>query len=176
MRAFIRYQGLQTDGPDKETIEAELDDYFYSLGLPIGEEVRKFPLRENGYRGDTDHKMLWTALSSIGRSECYEHANLIGKMYWNWPLPEVSEHRQTIISHYNETQSVFHQIPPEDRARISSLGTQYRLWRHLQLVNHPCLSSQFKIAENSDSIGIHNRLWEKMCEGCQNPDIRYIPE
>lgn len=174
LRAFIRYQGVQIDCPD-ESLYEELDEYFARHDRPSGEEIRKLPLNERGRRGDTNHKMLWNALSQIGRSKYYEDANLIGHLYWGWTLPNVMQHKETIISHYNKTQKVFCQIPPEERGRDSSLGTQYRLWRHLQVVGHECYMDEFKIAENSESLRTHNRLWRLMCEGANDSNIQYVP-
>jgi hypothetical protein len=174
LRAFIRYQGLQSDQPD-ESLYDELDDYFIRHDRPIGEEIKLLPLNSRGRRGDTDHKMLWTALSQIGRSEYYEDTNLIGHIYWGWVLPNVMQYKEIIISHYNKTQKVFYQIPAEERGRHSSLGTQYRLWRHLQLIGHECYMEEFKIACNMESNRSHNRLWRIMCEQCEDPDIFYIP-
>jgi len=173
LRAFTRYQGLQQDRPD-ESLYDELDNYFQRHDRPTGDEIKKLPLNERGRRGDTNHKMLWNALSQIGRSEYYEDANLIGHLYWGWELPDVSQYKETIILHYNKTQKVFYQIPLEERCRTSSLGTQYRLWRHLQLVGHECYMDEFKIAENPESIRTHNKLWRLMCEGSNDPDIYYI--
>jgi hypothetical protein len=174
LRAFTRFQGLQQDHPD-DSLYIELDNYFARHDRPSGDEIKRLPLNERGRRGDTNHKMLWNALSQIGRSEYYEDANLIGHLYWGWTLPNVMHHKETIILHYNKTQKVFYQIPPEERGRNSSLGTQYRLWRHLQLVGHDCYMDEFKIAENPESIRLHNRLWRLMCEGTNDPEIHYIP-
>ena len=173
LRAFIRYQGLQTDHPDEGLYE-ELDLYFARHDRPSGDKIKMLPLNSRGRRGDTDHKMLWTALSQIGRSEYYEDANLIGHLYWGWTLPNVMQYKEVIILHYNKTQKVFYQIPTEERGRNSSLGTQYRLWRHLQLIGHECYMDEFKIAENAESQKVHNKLWRLMCEGCNDPEIRYI--
>lgn len=174
LRAFIRYQGLQSDHPD-ENLYDELDDYFVRHDRPTGEEIKLLPLNSRGRRGDTDHKMLWTALSQIGRSEYYEDTNLIGHLYWGWTLPNVMQYKEVIISHYNKTQKVFYQIPAEERGRHSSLGTQYRLWRHLQLIGHECYIEEFKVACNMDSVRSHNRLWRLMVEGAEDSDIFYIP-
>lgn len=173
LRAFIRYQGLQMDGPP-DILYDQLDEYFSMQGLPIGDEIMELPLNDKGRRGDTNHKMLWTALSEIGKAEYYEDANLIGHIYWGWTLPDVMRFRETIIDHYNKTQKVFYQIPSEERCRTSSLGTQYRLWRHLQMVGHECYMDEFKIAENPDSIRTHNKLWRLMCEGTHDASIHYI--
>lgn len=118
--------------------------------------------------------LIISALSHINRTEFYEDYNLIGHIIWNWILPDISKYREKIIDHYNKTQKVFCRIPPEERGRNSSLGTQYRLWRHLQLIGFPCKMEQFKIAEDPDSLMIHNQLWRKMCEGCHDPEIYYI--
>jgi hypothetical protein len=174
LRAFIRYQGLQPDHPN-ESLYEELDNYFALHHRPPGEYIRQLPLNERGKRGDTDHKMLWYALSQIGRSEYYEDANLIGHIYWGWTLPNVMHLKERIIEKYNKTQKVFYHIRPEERGRNSSLGTQYRLWRHLQLEGHECYMDEFKIAENPESIRTHNKLWRLMCEGANDPDIQYIP-
>ena len=172
LRAFDRYQGLRSDYPH-ESLYQELDEYFIRNDRPTGEQIKQLPLNDRGRRGDTNHKMLWSALSAIDRSEYYENANLIGHIYWGWQLPDVMQYRETIITHYNKTQKVFYQIPPEVRGRNSSLGTQYRLWRHLQLVGHVCYPEEFKIAENPESLRTHNKLWRLMCEGANDPTIYY---
>lgn len=174
MRAFIRYQGLQPDRPD-ESLYAELDAYFARHDRLSGDQIKELPLNDRGRRGDTNHRMLWTALSAIGRSEYYEDSNLIGHLYWGWTLPEVMHLKERIISKYFKTQKVYCQTPPEERGRNSSLGTQYRLWRHLQLEGHECYMDEFKIAENPESIRTHHRLWRLMVEGTNDPEIYYIP-
>lgn len=174
LRAFIRYQGLQTDIPPDSLYE-ELDEYFQRHGRPCGEEIRQLPINNRGRKGDTNHKMIWSALSQIGRAEYYEDANLIGHIYWGWMLPNVMHLRERIIDKYNKTQKGFYQIPAEERCRTSSLGTQYRLWRHLQLEGHECYIDEFKIAENPESLRIHNKLWRLMCEAANDPEIYYIP-
>lgn len=174
LRAFVRYQGLQPDIPD-ESLYCELDEYFAQIDRPLGEEIRKLPLNSRGRRGDTNHKMLWNALSEIGRAGYYEDANLIGHIYWGWTLPNVMQYKERIISHYRATQEVFFQIPLEERDRSSSLGTQFRLMKHLQAIGHECYIDEFKIADNPDSLRTHNRLWRMMCEGVKDPTLHYIP-
>lgn len=174
LRALLRYQGLQSDSPP-ESLYDELDDYFQRHGRATGDIIRQLPLNNRGRRGDTTHAMLWNALAQIKRSEYYEHVNLIGHRYWDWRLPEVVQYKDTIISHYEKTQQIYYQIPIEERRRISSLGTQFRLWRHLQLVGHECYMDEFKIAENPDSLRNHNKLWKIMCDRADDPEIYYIP-
>jgi uncharacterized Zn finger protein (UPF0148 family) len=174
LRAFTRYQGLQPDQPD-EKIYAKLDEYFVRNGRATGKEIKQLQLDRRGFRGDTNHKMLWDALSHIGHSEYYEDTNLIGHLYWGWTLPNVSHLKERLIDKYIKTQKVFYEIPIEERGRNSSLGTQYRLWRQLQLEGHECYMSEFKLAENPESVRTHHRLWKMMCERANHQDIYYIP-
>jgi hypothetical protein len=174
LRAFVRYQGWQNDYIDPVIFE-ELDNYFKkNTDFPSREDILSMPLNARGKRGDTNNLMLNTALSEIKRSEYIESCNLIGHLYWGWTLPNVMQYKSKLIDHYYKTQKVFYQIPIEERERVSSLGTQFRLWRGLQLVGHECYMDDFKIAENSDSLSIHNKLWKLMCEGAGDPEIQYI--
>lgn len=171
LRALTRFEGMQAEKPCAELF-VDLDQYFLSLGRPRGSDIRKLPLNSDGTRGDTDHQMLWSALPKINWTQYYEDTNLVGHLYWGWALPQITpEQRSKILEHYDKTQYVFHQIPVEERGRVSSLGTQYRLFLHLRLVGYPCSMKQFKIAENSDSLRIHDCLWEKMCQGTGDPEI-----
>jgi hypothetical protein len=174
IRAFIRYQGLQPQEHIPDELFEELDAYFHQNDRKLGEEIKLLPLNKRGRRGDTDHKMLWNALSYIHRSEFYEDTNLIGHLYWGWTLHNLMHFKEKIISDYMKTQKVFYQIPPDERCRTSSLGTQFRLWRHLQLIGHECYPEEFKIAENAESMRTHNKLWQLMCEGAGDPNIHYI--
>lgn len=174
LRAFMRYQGLQTVQPPNILYE-ELDKYFVKIGRPTGKQVKQMPLNDRGRRGQTNHEMLWKALSDIGYSQYYEDINLIGKIYWGWELPDVMTLKETIIDDYHKTQKVFYLIPFEDRQRTSALGTAYRLYRHLQMRGHTCYSSEFKIATNLDSLRNHHKLWQIMCEGADDPNIKYLP-
>ena len=174
IRAIIRYQGLQSQDHIDPQLYIELDSHFIQSERDTGETIRQLPLNKNGRRGDTTPKMLWNALSCIGRSKYYEDYMIIGHVYWGWELPNISNLKDRMISDYIETQNVYYQIPVESRGRSSSLGTQYRLWRHLELVGHPCCMEDFKVAEHADSIRIHHELWRMMVEGTNNPKIKYI--
>jgi len=174
MKTFMRYQGLQPENPPQKLYE-ELDEYFVKRGLPIGSEVSVMSLDRWGKRGDTNIEMLKHALSSINRSEYLEDMNLIGKEYWNWKLPELMHLQAQLIDHYNKTQVGFYQIPAEEKERSSSLGTQWRLWKQLVLLGHECRPEDFKIPKNTDSLRQHEKLWRKMCELADDPEIRYIP-
>lgn len=176
LKAFIYYQGLQ-NVKLHENLFIKLDDHFRKIKRPTGDQIKKLPLTDRGMRGDTDHKMMWTALSSIGFSEYFKHSNYICNIYWGWTLPNVMHLRELIIYHYNITQQIFNKIPVEERERDSSLGVPYRLWRHLQLVGHKCYIDEFKIVVNRESLNCHDKLWKRMTDEANliDPSIYYIP-
>jgi predicted Zn-ribbon and HTH transcriptional regulator len=172
MKALMRYEGLQEKPP--LIIYEKLDTYFKERGLMTSKEIKSLPYNSNGKKGNTNREMLCNALSAIGYSDYYEDSNLIGHIYWDWKLPNLIHLKPTIIRHYTITQKCFYKIPLAVRDRISSLGTQYRLRRHLQLVGHDCDINDFKIAENATSLHNHDRIWKLMCEMANDPEIYYI--
>lgn len=172
IKALMRYQGLQNNPPS--IIYSKLDLYFKERGLPSSKEIKALPLNGRGKKGNTNKEMLYAALAHIGYANYYEDVNLIGHVYWDWLLYDLTPYKDTILRHYMITQKSFYSIPIEIRGRISSLGTQYRLWRHLQLIGHQCYQDDFKIAENVDSLQNHHRLWKMMCDYANDTEIYYI--
>ena len=172
IRVMDRYEGkIIKKIPD--IIYKELDKYFISCGRPTGQQVKKMEKR-NRFRGDTNHKMLRNALNAIGASNYYNHIEYIGKNYWGWELPNISNYKDKIMIHYKATQKVYNEIPSNIRGRESSLGTQFRLWKHLQLVGYNCSRNEFNIPENKDSLSRHQKLWKYMCDNCELDDVYYI--
>lgn len=173
-RSLNRTLGLQVDVPDNSLYEL-LDEYFISKGRPSGDEIKEEPENPDGTRGDTDHQMLWEALKKIRKTNRYEDSWLIGHNYWGWRLPDFAHLYDKIVSHYVKTQAIFFQMTPEERGRISSIGTEWRKFKHLQLVGYPCEESQFKVPENTESMRNQQRIWKIMCERANDPEIYYIP-
>jgi hypothetical protein len=166
-KALLRFQGRQTVNINPSLYEA-LDKYFSERGMPTGAEI-KSDKRKNR---NMDLQCLLSALHETDNSSYYEDANLIMFEYWGKPLPDISKLEDKIMSHYDKTQAVFTKM---DRSRESSLGTQYRLFKHLQLVGYPCTILDFKIATIRDSLEVHESLWFKMCIGANDPEIYPIP-
>lgn len=171
IKTLRRYQGLQQIKFPPHIFQ-DLDRYFLSKGRPNSEEIKKLPLNERGRRGDTDHKMLFDALGNLGYTDYYEDSNLIGHYYWGWKLPDVRHLEHAIMSDYKKTQKVYISLP--DRERSSSLGTQFRLFKQLELRGHECYRDEFKIADNPNSLEFHYRTWKQMCEGANDPEIYFI--
>lgn len=174
MKAFYAYQGIVKMSKEEEKEICELlDEFFTSIGRPIGEEIKKLPLNKRGLRGDTNHKMMHMALSKINKTRHYRYTNYIGSIYWGWKLPNVSHLEEIIKRDYMKTQAAYNQIPKDLKERSSSLGTHYRLYRHLRLRGHKCHMDEFKIAENDKSTRIHENSWRLTCELTEDPEIYY---
>ena len=170
-KALMRYQGKQVDKiPD--TLFGDLDGYFASRCKPLSKEIKDISLNRRGRKPSTDLPMLYKALLAAGYSSLYEDANLIAHRYWGWKLPDVTHLESIIMEDYEKTQRIYNMLQKE---RSSSLGTQFRLFKHLELRGHPCSIGDFKVVKMRESVEHHNAMWREMCEGCDDSDIYFIP-
>jgi hypothetical protein len=170
-KALMRYQGKQ---PDKipDTLFEDLDAYFSARGFPTSEEIRALEPNAKGRKPGTSLPILYKALQETDNSTFYEDANLIAHKYWGWTLPDVTSLESVIKQDYRKTQRIYNSLQKE---RSSSLGTQYRLFKHLEMRGHPCSISDFKIVKMRESLEYHDKNWKIMCERCQDPEIFFIP-
>lgn len=169
-KALMRYQGKQIDKiPD--SLFTELDTHFTARGKLTSMDIKKLPRNKHGRKNGTDLPMLYKGLLDTGYSSLYEDANLIAHQYWGWKLPDVSHLETLIMEDYEKTQRVYNMLPKE---RSSSLGTQFRLFKHLELRGHPCIISDFKIVKMRESLEYHDETWRIMCEECKDSDIYFI--
>lgn len=175
MKAFTRLQGLQQNGPNSDFFE-EMDDYFRKTGKPLGKDIKKLELNDKGYRGKTSPDMILDVLAKIKRTEYNEHVNYIGKHYFGWNLPNLMHLHDKLKTQYMKTQSAYLRIPEEERKRHSSLGTQFRLKMQLRLLGIYLHDEVFKIAKNGESMQNQRSLWKRMCEECNDPEIKYTEE
>lgn len=176
IKSLNRFQGINTEitKNELEIIFEKLDKYFSMRNKISRNEVKKMDLTSKGKKGSTNNKMLRKALSCIGCSQYYEDVNYIGHCYWDWELPDLSIYQEKILSNCRKTQKVFHRIPIKKRERFSSLGTQYRLWRELQLVCDDFTPDDFRISDNPKSSFIQDDIWKMMCEGADDDEIYFI--
>lgn len=159
IKTVMRFQGKQNNRIQL-TLFNEFDAFFSSYGLPIGEEIKKRPLDERGRRIGTDKAMMYKCLQETGNAALYEDINLILHSYWGWDLPNISHLEDRLFSDYDKSQRIYESIKND---RSSCLNTQYRLFKHLQLLNYPCKSNDFKIIGTRDILEYHEMIWEKIC-------------
>ena len=168
VKAFMRFQGKQNNKFQQVLLE-ELDAYFKNFGMPIGEEIKKRPHDERGRRQGTNRSMMYKALQETGNASVYEDINLLLYLYWGWTLPDISHLETRILEDYEKSQRVYEEIKTD---RSSCLNTQYRLFKHLQLLGYPCRSEDFKIVGTRDIQEYHENMWEKICKELGWPFIK----
>lgn len=159
-KAVRRYQGKQSNRIPESLYES-LDTYFSSYCLPTSSVIKKRPLDKSGRREGSSRALLFRALFDINRSAYYEDVNLIGHIYWGWVLPDVSNLEVIIMEDYDLSQKIFERIKNE---RKSCLNSQYRLFKHLQRLGHPCSDIDFKIITTRDIIEYHECVWRQICD------------
>lgn len=172
LKVIRRYQGKQ---PNKlpAALFTDLDQYFTTnhTGLTRDKATKVTP-NAKGRKDGTDLKTMSRALVDLKYSALYEDIYLICQQYWGWKLPDISHLEEKILGHYIRTEQVYNQL---EKSRTSSLGTQYRLFKHLQLVGHDCSIEDFKISNMIDSRELHDDLWKRMVQGANDPEIYFIP-
>ena len=168
IKAYMRFQGKQNNRFQKSLLQ-ELDAYFRNFGMPTGEEIKKRPLDERGRRQGTNRSMMYKALQETQNAALYEDINLLLYLYWGWTLPDISHLETRILEDYERSQRVYEEIKSE---RSSCLNTQYRLFKHLQLLGYPCKQEDFKIVGTRDIQEYHENMWEKICKELGWPFIK----
>lgn len=143
----------------------KLDDYFVSKDMQKGIYYKDLSLDEEGKKEGTSKKLLFEALEHLNYSQYYDETNYITNVYWGWELPDISGIRDKIIKDYQNTQKVWNRIKYKYK-RSASLGTQYRLFVHLNSNGYICKKEDFKIQDMVESLRIHNDAWSTMCKEC----------
>ena len=167
-KGLLRFQGKQTNRLPLNLMP-KLDEYFSRLGLPIGDDIKKLDLLEDGTKSGTSLRMMEKALREKGSADCYEDLNLICHLYWGWKLPDISHLEEIIMDDYNKTQKVFECMK---KGKKSSLNGEYRRFKHLELRWDKCKAEMFRILATRESIEKTEVLWEQMCLGA---GLRFIP-
>lgn len=176
-KAFLRKQGLKY-GDEIDKVCEELEEYSKNTpGITPGHIIRSKPLNSRGTKDGTDFIMLYKQLYNISRNNYYEDVNLIAHKYWGWKLPDYSHIYDKVIRIYTVTLKIFKNIPIEERERKSNLGTQFTLFKILQLCGVDVIEEEFKIVENKKSRKVQERTWKRMCDEANkiHSDIYYIP-
>lgn len=145
-----------------------LDDYFTERGMPIG-ETYKNQKKDGRYTGNSNRVMLTEALKVTGMKKSYKHVNYVGHYYFGWDIPDTKDYRNDFLEIYMKTENVFYQLENKDRS--SSIPTQYRTFKILELLGFKCSRCEFKLPANEEDLLKIESLWKRMCEGA---GVKYI--
>lgn len=172
-KELLRIQGRQHD-KIPEVLLSKLDKYFDSKDIPSRNTSSGYPIENKSWyqgRKGTDVELMVKALQDIKEPDYYEDVHLLATKIWGWILPDLSGYESRIHEDYKATQKVYIAMNKE---RKSSLGTRYRLFKHLQLVGIDCNIKDFKASIMGDVIREHDDIWEKMCLGAGKSNIYFI--
>lgn len=176
-KAFYRYMGLQDITFDISKMCMELDDELQKNGNIPAAEIKSMPHNIHGKKDGTLLQLLFDTMKSCGYNN-YEDGNRIAYELWGWELPtHLLPLEDIIMNDYMITQKIYEDIPEHERNRKSCLGTQFRLYKHLQLRGHSCEPGDFKLPVQSASLEDQENLWMRMVKGASKIDssIFYIP-
>lgn len=172
MKEFDKYIcKTGTDKLKKEDLD-KLIEYFG--GIEKIEKIRKRKLNEYGKRDKTNVKMIIEACEKLNLVGLNDISMYIGKVLWEWELPNYEKYREKISQHYNEIQTNINNIPKDVKKRTSNLAIGFRMFRHIQLVCSIVDSSDFKIPENQDSFKNQDAIWQIATKMSKNPEIFYM--
>lgn len=171
IKVLEKFEGKNST-PIHEGLYDELDEYMKSVDIKPGSYYRGLPLNEEGKKEGTSKRLLWQALERLKYNQYYDEINRISHVYWGYALPDLSHYRDQLIEDYQNTQTVWKRIK-KDYDRSASLGTQYRLYKHLLAVGYPnCRREDFRIQEMIDSLRLHDHAWKRMCE---ETGVKFFP-
>jgi len=176
VKTFHRCYGGQKITFDIDEVISILDNYFVSIGYQKAEYYKnELSYNARGKKDGTSLYLLLEGLKMTHLSKLYEDANYIGREMWGWKLLDILHLEQVVKNDYRSTQKVYEGIPKEDRDRKSSLSTQFRLFKHLQLRGVDCVLEDFKVPSQRESLCKQDRIWQYMCNNAGDPNIYYIP-
>lgn len=163
IKAIHRYEGKQkTKFPD--ILMDTLDIYFRSKGYPsrdIAVELKLIGTIEGRRRKKgTSREIMLKALRETSYSTHYEDCSLLCHLTWGSELPDLTMIRDRVLRDYDLSQQIFNRVKGN---RKSSLGADYRLFRHLWHLGFPCHPADFKIVTTPAIIKYYEEVWEKVC-------------
>jgi hypothetical protein len=173
-KVLMRYQGKQPDKPGRDLYIC-LEEYFVKNELPkidihndgkpqyvTSDYIKNhMPLNEDGEKDGTSRPLMYKALKDTDNTNYYDHINIILHEVWGWKLDNISHLEDRIMDDYDISQRVY-EILPKDRK--SSLNSQFRLFKHLRRLGHPCKVKNFRIPTTHDILEFHRNMWDKICK------------
>ena len=176
LKTFYRYIGTQTVKFSVDEMTKKLDEYFINKGKLPSSYYKNLPLNSKNKKDGTSTATLLEALKDIGRNDNYEDIMYIGNFYYGWKLDDIMHLESVMTEHYKATQLVWEmKMTPSEKERESSLPTNYRLMKHLQILDVSFDVTNFKLPQQLETIRKYDRMWEIMCNRSQHPDIFFIP-
>jgi len=161
-QTILRFQGKQEDKIPGELYK-KLDEFFATMRIPSSDIVKEKKQKNEKLNFTISRQLILDALKELKYSEYYKDLNLISYKYWNIQLPDITDLEKRLMDDFDLTQAEFEKIR---KTKQSTLNSQYRLFKHLQLLNYKCDMDEFKMIKTRETLEKCEVLWEEMCKGC----------
>lgn len=125
----------------------DLDTFFVSCNMKIGEEIKKLPLNNKGRRPGTNKDLMAKALKEKGYPHHYKNMNLICYHYWGWTLPDLYDIEEGLFEDYKAFIRVYADLK---KGRKSCLNAEYILLVLLLKRGRYCEPDDFKIVRTDE--------------------------
>lgn len=156
--AIQNFQGIHSKTLPAD-LEEKLDEYFSEQNLPVGREIRKQSVIENGKKAGTSRTIMQEALIAIKYENYLGDLLLIMSNYWGWILPNIDRHIAEIYDKYEQSKTFYHLYKAD---RKSSLGAQFRLFQILYSMGFDVDASDFKLVMTPQLQQEYNEIWSRV--------------
>ena len=174
LKAFNRHTGVTYMNPNAvkfniKDLMKSLDKYSKEKGKPRGKHYRKLQLNSKGRKDGTSQEFICQALCHLKYKDFYKDYMYICHHYYGWEYPKLKHLLGTIERNFKKKQEVWKQLTEIEKGGQSSLPTQYRLYREFQHVGYDCDESDFRLAEKTETLNRHDKVYAIMCERSNIP-------
>jgi hypothetical protein len=156
-----------------ENFENKLDEYFKHTKFPVGSEIKKRPLIDNGLkktRQGTKIDIMIEALQKCKFNKYYRYVRHICVLYWGWVLKDISKYKEQIFARYRITSNIYNKI----KLGSSNLNTDFHLFKILRSMELDCRPNDFKAVKGRNTIKNYESHWQKIVnEITGNPNNKY---
>lgn len=160
--AYLRFIG-EFNIKIPQNLEIRLDQYFTSIGMPLGADIRKKDLLDDGtkrIRPGTSINLMIKALKWCGLNEYYKHVRYLCQYYWGWELKNYDHLEDELMFRYKVTADKYNQI----KKGSSNLNTNFHLKMLLQSLGCPCKDKDFKEVKVKTTINKYRTYWNEIIE------------
>jgi hypothetical protein len=148
----------QYDGSDRGNLPpdlySKLDRYFIQLGYPSSADIRAGVAHSK----PMSYRIMYDALTALSLVQPpYAYVTRICHDVWGWPLPDISHIRELVLDHFELTQRAGVDLS------LEPITMQYRLFKHLQMVDHECKAEDFRIPKTREILEKNEHNWKQRC-------------
>ncbi len=170
VKAFNQYDGSERFVLGSEVYDL-LERHFCQRGYPPADQVRS-GVAVSSPEKPICYRAMFDAMTHLEKP-LYAHVTSICHDFWGIAFPDTSNLRDLIMEHFVLTQRAGRELG------LGDINTQYRLFKHLEMVGHRCTASDFRIPKTREILDKDEHNWKQRCLGTgdfgRSRGIVYIP-